>query len=48
MYGLEINNDIGWKDKIFRMSFMYIFLIIVLALIGTMTLYSAANGNWEP
>lgn len=48
MYGLESNSDIGWKDKIFRMSFMYIFLIIVLALIGTMTLYSAANGNWEP
>lgn len=48
MYGLGTNNDMNWKDKIFRMSFVYIFLIIVLALIGTLTLYSAANGSWEP
>ena len=34
--------------KFFRLSFTYIILIVLLALIGTMTLYSAANGSWEP
>lgn len=38
----------GWKDKIFSMSFTYMFLIILLAVIGTVTLYSAANGDWQP
>lgn len=38
----------SWKDKIFRMNFMYIFLIVLLAGVGTLTLYSAANGSWEP
>ncbi|MBR3675578.1 MAG: rod shape-determining protein RodA [Alphaproteobacteria bacterium] len=38
----------GWKDKLFGMSFIYMFLIIILAGIGTMTLYSAANGDWQP
>ncbi|MBP1532476.1 MAG: rod shape-determining protein RodA [Alphaproteobacteria bacterium] len=50
MYELEFgspqNND--WKDKLFSFSFMYMFLITLLVLIGTVTLYSAANGNWEP
>lgn len=48
MYGLDTNNNENWKDKIFRLSYTYIALIMILALIGTMTLYSAANGNWEP
>ena len=48
MYGFESNNQTNWKDKILSMSFTYILLIIILALIGTLTLYSAANGNWEP
>ncbi len=38
----------SWKDKIFSMSFTYMFLIILLAIIGTVTLYSAANGDWQP
>ena len=38
----------SWKDKLFGMSFIYMFLIIILAGIGTMTLYSAANGDWQP
>lgn len=38
----------GWKDKLFGMSFIYMFLIVILAGIGTMTLYSAANGDWQP
>jgi len=48
MYGLESNNQISWKDKIFQISFIYIFLIFLLVLTGTLTLYSAAGGNWEP
>lgn len=48
MYELGNNDKISWKDKIFRMSFIYIFLIVILALIGTLTLYSAANGSWRP
>jgi len=38
----------SWKDKIFSMSFTYMLLIILLAIIGTVTLYSAANGDWQP
>jgi len=48
MYGLESNNQISWKDKIFQIRFIYIFLIFLLVLTGTLTLYSAAGGNWEP
>lgn len=48
MYGFENSDNTDWKEKIFRMSFMYIGLIVILAGIGTMTLYSAANGSWEP
>lgn len=50
MYDLEFvsQQNNAWKDKFFSFSFIYIFLIVVLALIGTLTLYSAANGSWEP
>lgn len=41
-------NKQNWKDKILNISFTYILLIVVLAGIGTLTLYSAANGSWEP
>lgn len=34
--------------KLLRLSFSYIFLITLLAFIGALTLYSAANGSWEP
>lgn len=37
-----------WLEKLLRLSFPYIFLICVLAGIGITTLYSAANGHWEP
>lgn len=42
------SRQMSLKDKIFSLSFTYIFLIILLAAIGTTTLYSAANGSWEP
>ena len=47
MYEIGRNND-SWQEKFFRINFSYVFLIILLAGIGTLTLYSAANGNWEP
>lgn len=46
-FGLD-GYEQSWKDKIFSMSFSYMFLIILLAVIGTVTLYSAANGDWQP
>ncbi len=39
---------LGLKDKFCRLSFSYILLIMILACVGTMTLYSAANGSWDP
>ena len=46
-FGLD-GYEQSWKDKIFSMSFSYMFLIVLLAVIGTVTLYSAANGDWQP
>lgn len=48
MYDLENNDQRTWKEKLFQMSFSYIALICILAGVGTLTLYSAANGSWEP
>ena len=49
MYNLGYGGkNLSFKDKVLRLSFWYILLIVLLAGIGTVTLYSAANGNWEP
>lgn len=40
--------ELSWQEKLSQMSFLYIILITVLAAIGTVTLYSAANGDWNP
>ena len=48
MYGFESSSQSNWRNKISQLNFMYIFLIMLLAIIGTFTLYSAANGNWQP
>ena len=49
MYNLGYGRrNLSFKDKVLKLSFWYILLIALLAGIGTMTLYSAANGNWEP
>lgn len=40
--------SLSFKDKFWGLSFSYIFLIVILAFIGTMMLYSAANGEWQP
>ena len=42
------NREQSLWNRLFRFSFLYVFLIVLLALIGTITLYSAANGNWNP
>lgn len=49
MYELGYGSrHLSLKDKFCRLSFSYILLIVILACVGTMTLYSAANGSWEP
>ena len=45
--GLHNQSD-NLYNRFFRLSFSYILLIILLALVGTLTLYSAANGSFEP
>lgn len=36
------------KEKIQNLSFFYVMLILIIAAMGTVMLYSAANGSWEP
>lgn len=36
------------KDKFYNLNWGYIFCISLLAALGILTLYSAANGNWSP
>ena len=49
MYGLGYSRqNLSLKDRFLKLNFVYILLIMMLAGIGTMTLYSAANGNWQP
>lgn len=42
------NSQNGIYGKFQRLSISYILLIVLLVLMGTLTLYSAANGSWEP
>ena len=49
MYENQLSNrSENWKNKLLSLSYLYIFLIVILAGIGTITLYSAANGSWQP
>jgi rod shape determining protein RodA len=49
MYGIGYSGqNTGLKERFFGLSITYILLICLLALIGTITLYSAANGSWKP
>ena len=36
------------SEKFFNISFSYVLFIIILAVIGIVVLYSAANGHWTP
>lgn len=48
-YSIGIKHqELTITEKIKSISFVYILLICILALIGTTMLYSAANGDWEP
>ena len=42
------SRNLSLKEKFFNINFGYVFCIILLAAIGVITLYSAANGNWSP
>ena len=42
------NHSHNLKNKFLQLNFFYIMLICCLAFIGTLTLYSAGNGNWNP
>lgn len=42
------NQPPTFKEKLQNISLFYVLLILMLAGIGTIMLYSAANGNWSP
>ncbi|MBO5442572.1 MAG: rod shape-determining protein RodA [Alphaproteobacteria bacterium] len=42
------NQTLTLKEKFFNISFSYVMFIVILAAIGIVTLYSAANGHWSP
>lgn len=42
------NQSLSFKEKFWGISFSYVLMIVILAAIGAVMLYSAANGNWEP
>lgn len=48
-YETTINNQAQTiSEKFFNISFSYVLFITLLAAIGIIVLYSAANGNWSP
>lgn len=42
------NQSLSLKEKLINLSFSYILFIVILASIGIVMLYSAANGHWRP
>lgn len=42
------NQTLTIKEKLYNLSFSYIMFIVILAAIGVVMLYSAANGDWSP
>ena len=42
------SQHLSLKEKFFNLSFAYILFIVLMAMIGVVMLYSAANGNWHP
>lgn len=42
------NQRLSFKEKMQSISFSYVMLILLLAAIGVVMLYSAANGDWSP
>ena len=42
------NRNLSFKEKFWGISFAYVLMIFILASIGIVMLYSAANGSWKP
>lgn len=42
------NQSMTIREKLYNISFLYVMFIVILAAIGIVMLYSAANGNWSP
>lgn len=42
------NQSMTIREKLCNISFSYVMFIVILAAIGIVMLYSAANGNWSP
>ena len=42
------NQSLTIREKLASLSFSYLLLIMMLAGIGVLMLYSAANGHWQP
>ena len=42
------NQNMTIREKLFNISFSYVLFIVMLAAIGVVMLFSAANGNWSP
>lgn len=42
------NQSMSLTEKFFNLNFAYMFFIMLLASIGVVMLYSAANGSWSP
>lgn len=42
------NRSMTIREKLYNISFSYVMFIVILAAIGIVMLYSAANGNWNP
>lgn len=48
-YGMSFGTQsLSIKEKIYNLSYSYILFIVMIAIIGTMMLYSASGGNWQP
>lgn len=41
------NQSMTIREKLYNISFSYVMFIVILAAIGIVMLYSAANGNWS-
>ena len=42
------NRSLSFSDKLWGISLSYVLMIVLLAAIGVVMLYSAANGSWKP
>ena len=42
------NQSMTIREKLYNISFSYVMFSVILAAIGIVMLYSAANGNWSP